>query len=143
MAWVATSDLVEHISQWLGTRPGSEYDLAALAERGLPLSTISTLLAKGLTKSEVFRIVIPERTLKHRKARRERLNREESDRAIRTARLLAHAGAVFGSDKRALEWMRQPKRRFEKRSALELMTTETGGRLVEEMLIQTDEGMFA
>jgi uncharacterized protein (DUF2384 family) len=39
--------------------------------------------------------------------------------------------------------MRQPKRRFEKRSALELMTTETGGRLVEEMLIQTDEGMFA
>jgi putative toxin-antitoxin system antitoxin component (TIGR02293 family) len=135
--------LVEYIGQWLGTQPGSEYELALLAERGLPLSAIAKLLAKGLTRSEVFRIVIPERTLKHRKARRERLNREESDRAIRTARLLARAGAVFGGDQRALEWMRQPKRRFKRRSPLELMTTETGGRLVEEMLIQTDEGMFA
>jgi putative toxin-antitoxin system antitoxin component (TIGR02293 family) len=81
--------------------------------------------------------------MKRRKAQRERLNREQSDCGKRAARLLACARAVFGSDQRAVEWMRQPKRRFGWRSPLEMMTTEAGGRLVEEMLIQTDEGMFA
>ena len=40
-------------------------------------------------------------------------------------------------------WMRAPKRRFESQSPLEMMRSEAGSRLVEEMLIQIEEGMFA
>jgi uncharacterized protein (DUF2384 family) len=39
--------------------------------------------------------------------------------------------------------MRQPKQRFGGRTPLDLLSTEAGGRLAEEMLIQIDEGMFA
>ena len=39
--------------------------------------------------------------------------------------------------------MRQPKVRFEGRTPLQMMVTEAGGRLVEEMLLQIDDGMFA
>jgi uncharacterized protein (DUF2384 family) len=39
--------------------------------------------------------------------------------------------------------MRETKQRFDGRTPFEMLQTETGGRLVEEMLTQVDEGMFA
>jgi uncharacterized protein (DUF2384 family) len=39
--------------------------------------------------------------------------------------------------------MRQPKKRFEGETPMQLLQTEAGARLVEEMLIQIDEGMYA
>jgi putative toxin-antitoxin system antitoxin component (TIGR02293 family) len=134
---------VENMGQWLGTQPGSEFDLARLAEDGLPVAVVRVMTENGLTSKEVYSLVIPERTLKHRKSRKERLSREESDKAIRTARLLARAQSIFGSQEKALLWMRQPKQRFGGRTPLDLLSTEAGGRLAEEMLIQIDEGMFA
>jgi putative toxin-antitoxin system antitoxin component (TIGR02293 family) len=62
---------------------------------------------------------------------------------VRAARVLAKAGAVLGEDQSALAWLRSPKKRFEGRSPIAMLATEPGGRLVEEMLIQIDEGMFA
>jgi uncharacterized protein (DUF2384 family) len=49
----------------------------------------------------------------------------------------------MGDRESALEWLRAPKRRFEGRTPLEMLRTETGGRLVDQMLIQIDEGMIA
>jgi putative toxin-antitoxin system antitoxin component (TIGR02293 family) len=134
---------IENVGRWLGTRPDSEFDLARLAEDGIPVGVVGVMTEHGLTSKEVYSIVIPERTLKHRKSRKERLSREESDKAIRTARLLARAQSIFGSQEKALLWMRQAKQRFGGRTPLDMLTTEAGGRLVEEMLIQIDEGMFA
>jgi putative toxin-antitoxin system antitoxin component (TIGR02293 family) len=134
---------LENVGQWLGTQTDSEFDLAQLAEDGLPIGIIRVMTDHGLTSKEVYSIIIPERTLKHRKSRKERLSREESDKAIRTARLLARAQSIFGNQEKALLWMRQAKQRFGGRTPLDLLSTEAGGRLVEEMLIQIDEGMFA
>lgn len=49
----------------------------------------------------------------------------------------------MGDPQSALEWLRATKKRFEDRAPVEMLHTETGGRLVEQMLIQIDEGMFA
>lgn len=134
---------LDHIGQWIGTQPDSEFDLANLAENGLPVDVVRLMTEQGLTAKEVFSLVIPQRTLKHRRSRQERLSREESDRAIRAARILSQAQTVFGNQEKALIWIRQPKQRFSSRSPLEMLGTEAGGRLVEEMLVQIDEGMFA
>jgi putative toxin-antitoxin system antitoxin component (TIGR02293 family) len=134
---------LENIGQWLGTQPSSEFDLAKFAEDGLPTDVIRVMTEQGLTVKEVRLLVIPERTLKHRRSRKERLSRQESDKAIRTARVLAQAQLIFGSLDKALLWMRQEKQRFGGRTPLDLLSTEAGGRLVEEMLYQIDEGMFA
>jgi len=139
----AGRSLGEYLREWLGARFASELELAALAERGLPLTTVSRMTKHGLTRDEVHALVIHRRTFKHRKSSHQKLSREESDRAIRTARILARAQATFGDSDAALEWVRAPKVRFEGKSPIQMMSTETGGRLVEQMLVQIDEGMFA
>jgi putative toxin-antitoxin system antitoxin component (TIGR02293 family) len=135
--------LRERFEELLGVRSGSEQEVVHLVERGLPLTVLDRLLERGLSKAEMFDVIIPARTLKHRKSKRQPLSREESERVVRAARVLAKAAAVIGEDKSALAWLRSPKKRFQGRSPIEMLTTEPGGRLVEEMLIQIDEGMFA
>ncbi len=135
--------LADYLREWLGPGVESELALAALAERGLPLTTVTRMTRHGLTREEVHSLVIHRRTFKHRKSNKQKLSQEESDRAIRTARLLSRAQATLGDSAAALQWMREPKARFEGRTPLQMMVTEAGGRLVEEMLLQIDEGMFA
>jgi len=131
------------VEDWLGAEAGSEQKLLRLVENGLPTRVINHLMERGLTRSEVFGTIIPLRTWKHRKSRREPLSPEESERVVRTAKILARAQAVLGDETAALDWLRTPKRRFEGRTPIRMLSTEPGGRLVEQMLIQIDQGMFA
>jgi putative toxin-antitoxin system antitoxin component (TIGR02293 family) len=141
---VATAGrLSDYFERWLGTPAESEQKIMRLVEGGLPTRVINHLLERGLTRREVFDVIIPLRTLKHRRSRHQPLSKEESERAVRTARVLARAQAVLGDERTALEWLREPKRRFEGRLPIEMLSTEAGGRLVEQMLLQIDEGMFA
>jgi putative toxin-antitoxin system antitoxin component (TIGR02293 family) len=121
----------------------SEQDLASVVESRLGRAAIDGLLRWGLTDDEVYLLIVPRRTLTHRRARREPLSRDESDRAVRLARVLALAERVFGDRERAWRWLRSAKRRFGGRSPLQFTVTEAGARLVEELLYGIDEGMAA
>ena len=92
--------------------------------------------------SDVHELVINPRTLRHRRARGERLSRDESDRVVRLARTLSSAERTFGDRERAGRWLSKPNRSLHGNSPLELLATETGARAVEEALIGLDEGMF-
>ena len=136
------------IAEWLGAEPATEFELAMIVRRGLPLATQTTFLEHGITKDEFHYIVIPLRTFRHRKERlnkglEEVLSPDESDKALRAARVLALAERVFANRDKALSWMRKPKKRFQGESPMQMLQTEAGARLVEQMLIQLDEGMFA
>lgn len=136
--------LYDRIETKLGIQPiRSDKDLARLVEDHLPTQVIISLLKHGLTDNEIYTLVIPRRTLTHRKTKHESLSREESDRAVRLARIMALAEEIFGDQDRAFRWLRKPKHRFDGRTPLELLATEAGARLVEEMLYQIDEGMAA
>ncbi len=143
MATATAKRLNEYLEDWLGTQAESDQKIVHLVEGGLPIKVINHLIDRGLTRNEVFDVIIPLRTWKHRKSRHQPLSKEESERAVRAARILARAQAVMGDQESALNWLRAPKKRFEDRSPLQMLSTETGGRLVEQMLIQIDEGMFA
>src|SRR5271168_4754427 len=117
--------LALYLHEWLGAHIGSELELASLAERGLPLTTVNRMTRHGLTRDEVHSLVIHRRTFKHRKSSKQRLSRDESDRAIRAARILARAQATFGDSEAALDWVRAPKVRFEGKSPIQMMSTET------------------
>ena len=143
MATSTAKTLNQYFEDWLGTDPGSEQNVVRLDESGLPTRVNNHLIDRGLTRNEVFDVIIPLRTWKHRKSRRQSLSKEESERAIRTAKTLARAQSVMGDQESALEWLRTAKRRFEGRTPIQMLATEAGGRLVEQMLIQIDQGMFA
>lgn len=121
----------------------SDQDLVQVVEARLPTDVVEGLRQSGVTDEEVYALVVPRRTLTHRRARREALSRDESDRAVRLARTAALAEHVFGDKTRAWKWLRASKRRFRGRSPLQLLATEAGARLVEELLYRVDDGMAA
>jgi putative toxin-antitoxin system antitoxin component (TIGR02293 family) len=113
-------------------------------EAGVSVATMASFVSSsGLQSAEVYDVVIPARTLKHRKARREPLSRDESDKLARLIRIFDQAVRVLGDREKALHWLRKPLRRFSGRPALQMLRTEFGARMVEEALGQIDDGMFA
>jgi putative toxin-antitoxin system antitoxin component (TIGR02293 family) len=121
----------------------SERDLVRLIEEGLSTKVVQRLRTLGLTDEEIYQGVLPRRTLTHRMARREPLNREESDRVVRIARIVAFGERIFGERERFWRWFRAPKRQFDGRSPLAMLATEAGARLVEEDLGAIDHGFVA
>jgi putative toxin-antitoxin system antitoxin component (TIGR02293 family) len=142
MRWTV-SVLHQQIGEWLGVPvPKTDQQMLEIVERQLSTSAINRLVALGITRTEIDSLVIPLRTLQHRRSRREKLTVEESDRVLRLARLLSQAESLYGSRDRALAWLRRPHPRLGGRTPLEMLKTDTGSRLVEELLVQIDEGMF-
>ena len=128
----------------LGAAPlRTDQDLARLVEGRIPLSALESMTRHGVSSDEIYSLIVPRRTLAHRQNRQEPLTHEESDRAVRIARIVSLAEQVFGEDENAARWLREPKTRFEGRTPFELLRTEAGARLVEEMLFQIDYGFFA
>ncbi len=121
----------------------SDRDLASLVQRRLSPKAIASLIRGGLSNAEVYYLIVPRRTLAHRIAKRQSLSKEESDKAVRVARITAAAEQVFGEPERAWRWLRKPKRQFDSRSPIEMLATEAGARLVEELIIQIDDGLAA
>jgi putative toxin-antitoxin system antitoxin component (TIGR02293 family) len=131
------------IGDWLGLKaPATESDILGIVEGRLGTSFLKRLSALGLERSEIDEVVIPSRTLQHRRSRCEKLTTEESDRQFRIIRVLSSAEAVYGSRERALAWLPKSQRRLEGRSPLSLLNTDTGSRIVEQTLIQINEGMY-
>ncbi len=121
----------------------SDRDLASLVENQLPASVVGELVRGGLSDAEVHQLILPRRTLAHRIAKQQLLSREESDKAVRVARITSMAEQVFGDSERAWRWLRKPKRGFSGKSPMEMLATEAGARLVEELVEQIDHGMLA
>jgi putative toxin-antitoxin system antitoxin component (TIGR02293 family) len=136
--------LYRRVETKLGINPlRSDRDLARLVEERLPLTSVESLSKHGMSDEEIYRLIVPRRTLVHRKSRREPLTHDESDRAVRIARIASLAEEVFGEDAKAARWLRKPKSRFDGRTPFDLLSTEAGARLVEEMLLQLDYGFTA
>ena len=118
------------------------FSLVALNREGVAPELLDVLIDRGFTRRELDWIV-PARTLAYRRRNKQRLKPGETDRFLRAVKILATAEAVFGSREKALRWLRKLRRTFDGTSAMELMRTEAGGQLVEEVLGQVDEGFFA
>lgn len=127
--------------------PAPELALSSLdwkaVEQGISLSALEKFSAhSGIAMKDLLEVVIPLRTLKHRRQRKEPLNMDESDRLIRAARIFELALRVYGNREDALQWLTSSKARFDGRTAFSMLRTESGERAVEEFLVQIDEGMF-
>jgi putative toxin-antitoxin system antitoxin component (TIGR02293 family) len=121
----------------------SDRDLALLVQKRLSPTAVESLIRGGLSDAEVYSLIVPRRTLAHRIAKRQSLSKDESDKAVRVARVTAAAEQVFGEPERAWRWLRKPKRQFDSKSPIEMLATEAGARLVEELITQIDDGLAA
>ena len=112
--------------------------------RGVPIILLEEFSTySGIALKELLEVVIPPRTLKHRRQRQEPLSIEESDRLFRVVRMYELAVKVYGDREDGRKWLLSRMRRFDERTALSMLRTEAGEHAVQEFLIQIDEGMFA
>lgn len=82
-------------ASWMHSRIRSEENLALLVEQQLPATAIQSLIHGGLSDAEVYRLIVPRRTLAHRIAKRQPLSPEASDKAVRVARITTMAERAF------------------------------------------------
>jgi putative toxin-antitoxin system antitoxin component (TIGR02293 family) len=115
------------------------------AARGLETRLFPRDLAKWgpqFSTKELESLVIPKRTLARRSARREALTSEETDRALRLARIGSEADRVFANPEKAARWLRRPNPALAGQTPLSLLKTEAGARAVDDILGQIDHGLF-
>ncbi len=110
--------------------------------RGLPFGNVDSILSLGVPRGDLLRILMmPERTYARRK-RELMLSPEESDRLVRTARIIALAAEVLESRARAVQWLLRPNGGLGARP-VELLATDVGTTRVEQALTQVEYGVYA
>ena len=128
----------------LGVNVRSEADFVTVLERGVPIGALSELARQeALSPDEVDRLIIPRRTLAHRKAKDQPLNRVESERAVRVASMTALAEETFANREKAQTWLRRPTSALGGRRPIELLDSEPGARVVEQLLYRIGHGIAA
>lgn len=143
---MTTQALVEQLGgrQALGRDIRSDLDLDDAVRAGLPVKTVETVVKNGaLRATELHALVIPRRTLAHRKRLGRRLSSEQSDRLTRVVRVVASAEEAIGDGAKAGRWLRKPNRALQGRRPLDLLASDAGARLVEQVLGRIEHGLGA
>lgn len=104
---------------------------------------IKHLIEWGFSEAEINELVVPKRTLARRSAAKEPLTVEETDKALRLGRIAALAERVFADREKAYRWLRKPKRQLADETPIAYLASESGARVVEEILYRIDHGMAA
>jgi len=129
-----------------GRTVARDLSVALMVRSGLPLSSFEAVVSHAQVPSKELSAVvaISPRTLQRRaKAKYRLLDREESDRLARVARLYAFAGEVLGSDDAARTWMLTKNRSLDDVRPFDLLDTESDAREVEDALGRIAHGVIA
>lgn len=111
--------------------------------QGVPVGMVDDLLDQGIvSRTQIYQLIAPKRTLSYRRSRGEHLTPQESERLLRVQRIVHHAIEIFGDAAKARDYLNKPMRRFEGRSCIEMLDTDVGSGLVEELLTRIDHGIY-
>jgi len=122
----------------------SRMPLVELIRQGFPLELVEGLAdLTGIDLDELVEFgVIPRRTLSHSR-QNQQFSPAQSDRAVRFFRILQRAKDTFGGKDRALQWLKRPTKPLNGHTPLDLLDTEAGARMVEDLLTRIDHGIAA
>jgi putative toxin-antitoxin system antitoxin component (TIGR02293 family) len=122
----------------------SRLALVDLIRQGFPLELLEGLA--DLSEIDLDELVefgvIPRRTLSHSR-QNQQFSPAQSDRAVRFFRILQRAKDTFGAKDSALEWLKRPTRPLNGHTPIELLDTEAGARMIEDLLTRIDHGIAA
>jgi putative toxin-antitoxin system antitoxin component (TIGR02293 family) len=127
----------------IGAAIDSSRDLIRAVRRGFPVQTVEYVISSGrMSLAEIDVLVIPRKTLSHRR-KIGTLTSEQSDRLIRSARILAGAEETFGSQEKAAKWLRRPTTALAGEKPIDLLDTSEGADQVEALLGRIGHGIAA
>lgn len=124
-----------------------EPEAAYMIERvrdGLPFAEFHAMREMlGVTEERMGALLGMSRATLHRRKKSGVLDRGESDRLVRYARLMAHAAAALGGGAGARSWLVAPAIAFQGECPLDYADTEIGAREVEALLGRLEHGVFS
>lgn len=111
---------------------------------GIPSTAVDSLVDfLSITKSELSEAIdIPFRTLVRRKGEA-LLDRDESAKLVRVARVIERAEEVFENRDAAREWLKSPNASLSGQTPMSLLDTEIGAESVLDTLGRIEHGVFA
>ena len=125
------------------TSNAGSLDMVQTIRRGAGLAEVQEILDTGtLTAIELDHVVLPRKTLAHRR-KLGSLTPEQSDRLLRARRILDMAANTFGDQHKAGIWLRRPSAVLSGERPLDLLDTDAGTRMVENLLGRIDHGVAA
>ena len=124
----------------IGREVRTDTDMAMAVALGFTVDAIDALRKRGVTDREISDLIIKPRTLSHRRANRCRLTVEESDRAARVARACALAEKTFANRDKADRWLHKNLNSLGGRTPMELIRTDAGARIVENLMARISWG---
>ncbi len=124
----------------LGKKAITVLDLADLIQQGLP--TLSVFYLGDDDYSSTLG-VSAKWLVRYRKAPRQHLDPNVSDRLYRIARIFTLAEDVLEDKEAANRWLHRPQSGLGERTPLELMKNEVGAREVEELLYRIEYGIYS
>jgi putative toxin-antitoxin system antitoxin component (TIGR02293 family) len=125
----------------LGKKVNSGVAFARRVEQGLPRTVIAQLKRYGHLSDADLTEVIPRRTLTSLQGLR-KLSVEQSDRIARTAAIVAFAQRVFGDPEIARDWLLTPNPALGNEIPLRLVRTGSGAKVVENVLVRIEHGVY-
>ncbi len=119
-------------------------DLAQLVRGGLPQVPFRPWL-KGFNgqRRSVTETQHSPATLTRRLSHGSLLTAAESDRTVRMARVCANAVEMIGDQDKAIEWLGTPNRALGGERPLDQLDTDTGARMVEDILGRIAYGVYS
>lgn len=122
----------------------SDFDLMEAIQVGLPIAAVESVIRDGtFSASEIHELVLPRRTFTHRKQKGQALTAEESDRLTRAVRIAGRAEEAIGNAEKAARWLRKPNRALLGKRPLDLLESDVGARMVEQVLGRIEYGLGA
>lgn len=122
----------------------SDLDLAELIHEGLPTRVVDVVLKSGvLMVNELYQLVVPRRTLAHRKEKSQALSPEQSDRLVRVVRVTSRAKEALGDSEKAGRWLRKENRALGGKRPIDLLESDVGARMVERILGRIEHGVYS
>lgn len=132
----------EVIGKVLGVSIQSEQDALRAVTAGLPVRAYRK--ADRLLDFPAD-LIGSETSIRRRLTDKSALSAIESERLVRVLRVFAEAVQLFGAEDKAVDWMKRPARYLQDSPAispLELSSTDSGARLIENQLRRTAYGML-
>lgn len=119
----------------LGRPLTTDDELRTAIREGFPARVVQQLMrASGLTLKDLSASLSLSARSLQRRGQQGRLAGYESDRLYRLARILALARDAVGAPEAAAQWLKAPNRALGGATPLQLLDTEPGARLVENVL---------
>jgi putative toxin-antitoxin system antitoxin component (TIGR02293 family) len=117
-----------------------EQSLYEATLHGYPAGVLSAFIAHKVISADEKSLIAAPRTLARRRGRT--LSREESERALRIARVVGKARDTFANEEKADRWLRKANRSLRHRMPLAMAASDVGARLVEKVLTRIAYGDF-